>query len=440
MTGSLPDEPNLPVEAPDRGGCPPGAASAGPEDPVALVAGWSPLRTGAMSIRTHRLVRVTPGRMEFRSEWAARGFAAAFVVGFGAGAIAPWLIAASSEEPAWSVAVFRIACSAVCGAIALGFAALCYGLMRPIVFDTHAGVFRKGWRPPRRGNLARPPSAAPLAQVHALQLLASRGDEFTSYELNLVLKDGRRIGLVNHGDGDRLQADARALARFLGVRVWDGTRGPVDWGEEPAAAGEPADVCGIPDAAGGIAALRRGPKRTLLCGAALLAAASGTVLTGRWALRPRVDPGFYSAGSPYPYVDIRLRRGEIEILGRIRGADATGRRLAIEAERFNRYNLWGRVRLRPFPSPRRMVLRVGPETALHVRGREALTFEDFQPGRYVFAIARNRGPGEELPAREVALWSSPPRQSRRHPEAGSDGTGGKRAGVPRGGEGGTVLP
>ncbi len=37
------------------------------------------------------------------------------------------------------------------------------------------------------------------------------------YELNLILKDGSRLNVVDHGNRDALQGDARTLAEFLDV-------------------------------------------------------------------------------------------------------------------------------------------------------------------------------------------------------------------------------
>ena len=44
---------------------------------------------------------------------------------------------------------------------------------------------------------------------------------FYSYEINLVLKNGRRVNVADHGDLDSLRADADMLANFLEVPVWD---------------------------------------------------------------------------------------------------------------------------------------------------------------------------------------------------------------------------
>ena len=70
-------------------------------------------------------------------------------------------------------------------------------------------------------------SATPLSAIHALQLVSEhvRGNKssYWSYELNLVLGDGSRINVVDHGNLDQLRADAQTLAGFLNKPVWDAT-------------------------------------------------------------------------------------------------------------------------------------------------------------------------------------------------------------------------
>jgi len=55
------------------------------------------------------------------------------------------------------------------------------------------------------------------------RLSVSANRPFTSYELNLVLKDGSRRNLVDHGNLPALRDDARELAGFLIVPLWDAT-------------------------------------------------------------------------------------------------------------------------------------------------------------------------------------------------------------------------
>ena len=44
---------------------------------------------------------------------------------------------------------------------------------------------------------------------------------FYSYELNLVLADGSRVNVVDHGNLPRIRRDAAMLAGFLGVPLGD---------------------------------------------------------------------------------------------------------------------------------------------------------------------------------------------------------------------------
>lgn len=67
---------------------------------------------------------------------------------------------------------------------------------------------------------------AGLEDIHALQLLSEycRGGKkrsYYSYELNLVLRNGRRINVMDHGDCKKLREDAQTLSEFLDKPVWD---------------------------------------------------------------------------------------------------------------------------------------------------------------------------------------------------------------------------
>ena len=77
-----------------------------------------------------------------------------------------------------------------------------------------------------------------LTDVYAIQLIkeyvrdnsgskpgtVSYAGPYYSYELNLVLKDGERMNVVDHGDLQRIRADAIRLGGFLGsLPVWDAT-------------------------------------------------------------------------------------------------------------------------------------------------------------------------------------------------------------------------
>jgi hypothetical protein len=57
------------------------------------------------------------------------------------------------------------------------------------------------------------------------EFVSGSKNSYHSYELNLVLNDGSRINVVDHGNLERLRSDASTLSRFLDKPVWDATRG-----------------------------------------------------------------------------------------------------------------------------------------------------------------------------------------------------------------------
>ena len=66
----------------------------------------------------------------------------------------------------------------------------------------------------------------PFREIHAIQLISEHvsgnKSSYYSYELNLVSRDGVRTNVVDHGKLDQVREDAKTLAEFLEVPVWDG--------------------------------------------------------------------------------------------------------------------------------------------------------------------------------------------------------------------------
>jgi hypothetical protein len=186
-------------------------------EPVAIKTRWDPLVSGGASFRTRTLARVNPGRMEFPASLGAKLFAAVFgLMGLSA-------VVLGLANRHWFPLLFG-----------LGFAVLGAGLYyfgtTPVVFDRREGVFRRG-RATSSALINRlaPQQQARLDDIHALQILRERvsGDDRTydSFELNLVLTDGRRINVTDHGDYEALRRDAEVLGAFLARPVWDTVAG-----------------------------------------------------------------------------------------------------------------------------------------------------------------------------------------------------------------------
>jgi hypothetical protein len=183
------------------------------DEPVAKRTRWDPLVGGGASFRTRDLVIVNPERVEFPASLGTKLFGGVFaalgLAGFVTGIVARH----------WAPPLFGLAFTALGGG-------LLYSGTAPVVFDKRAGTFRRG-RTTARAALSRiaPAQHAPLDDIHALQILGERvsgtDGSYDSYELNLVLRDGRRVNVVDHGDYDTLRRDAETLSRFLGRPLWD---------------------------------------------------------------------------------------------------------------------------------------------------------------------------------------------------------------------------
>ncbi len=193
-------------------------------DPVAEQTNWTPAKRGGANFRTRKLIMVTPNRIEFRASLAAKIFFASFLLG-GMG------FAVGVSISHFSTGTFPFNPDKLVPLLAgMGFAIvggfLLYFGTAPIVFDKSRGVFCKG-RKARDGvfdsNALK--HFAGLEDIHALQLISEycRGSKrsYYSYELNLVLSNGRRINVMDHGDCEKLREDAQTLSQFLGKPVWD---------------------------------------------------------------------------------------------------------------------------------------------------------------------------------------------------------------------------
>lgn len=91
---------------------------------------------------------------------------------------------------------------------------------KPFTLDRSAGTYYLG----ARAVAGRPRTEqGSLADIRAIQLLSERisGDtSYTSYEINLVCRDGVRINVLDHGDHEAAQRAATLIGDYLKVPVW----------------------------------------------------------------------------------------------------------------------------------------------------------------------------------------------------------------------------
>lgn len=192
-------------------------------DPVAVQTAWTPAKGGGASFRTHNSVKMDTNRLEFRPSMGARIFYMVFFF-MGAG-IAVGFSSANVSQGTFSLnfnTVFPILFGLVFTVIG---GCLYYFGTKPVVFDRRRGSFWKGRTDPDAPRNVEIKDFARFENIHALQLISEhcRSDEhsYTSYELNLVLQDGNRINVIDHGDIQKLREDARKLSHFLDKPLWD---------------------------------------------------------------------------------------------------------------------------------------------------------------------------------------------------------------------------
>lgn len=199
-------------------------------DDLAIRISWHPANIGGTNFRSHKLVLTEPHRAEFRPTAGDLSFCLIFLVvglglilGFGA-AFLSGNVAFSSGSP-----LLLLIPVAVGLLFALVGGWMLYNSTAPVVFDKRIGSFWKG-RGTQVERLQRrdgEPHAA-FDHIHALQIISeecgSNKSIYYSYELNLVLADGNRINVVDHGNLEKMREDAGFLSRFLNVPVWDANR------------------------------------------------------------------------------------------------------------------------------------------------------------------------------------------------------------------------
>lgn len=98
---------------------------------------------------------------------------------------------------------------------------------KQIIFDYGEALFWKGKRPTAMNRTCKSDTWCKLDEIAGIQLLyehySREHKDRVSYELNLVLRSGRRLHVIDHANLGQIQKDAHQLAGFLGVPVWDGT-------------------------------------------------------------------------------------------------------------------------------------------------------------------------------------------------------------------------
>lgn len=191
------------------------------KDKLAEAIPWTPLKPGGSNFATHQLRRQGSHRLVYTISKTGLFFCLAFLVsGLIISAFSALFLSRDNEG-------FSMVIPLLVGLLFAGVGAgMLFSMARPMVFDLEAGFYWCGWRDRRKsGDLEG--KGLRLNCIHALQIISEycgSDSVYHSYELNLVLVNGQRLNLIDHGKISLIQQEAEELGRFLDVPVWDASR------------------------------------------------------------------------------------------------------------------------------------------------------------------------------------------------------------------------
>ncbi len=188
------------------------------DDPIARQTSWEPIKGTGANFRTRRLVKAGLGRIEFRATPLVHLLYLLLIL---AGPLAATVFYFPLRPFGYLVAI-PIAVGALISILGLWFY---WRATRPLVFDRNCGFFWKGGGEAPKGGPGG--DCARLEDIYAVQVVSdymrSAESSFYTYELNLIKDSTKRIYLLDHGNQALLREDAKALAMFLDVKLWDVT-------------------------------------------------------------------------------------------------------------------------------------------------------------------------------------------------------------------------
>ncbi len=183
-----------------------------PKNFTSINVDWSPMKSGGANFKTHALKNNGVNQMMFVASTGMFLFALFFSL---IGGIVGIVFLVSSGEIIPTIIGF------VFVAVGLGmyfFAAI------PRVFDKEQGFYWKGkLKRINEQSIMNCKEYCRLREVEAIQIVSeyvkSDKSRYYSYEINLVLRNGKRIHVIDHGNKKSIEKDAEQLSQFLKVPV-----------------------------------------------------------------------------------------------------------------------------------------------------------------------------------------------------------------------------
>lgn len=190
------------------------------DDPIASKVDWTPLRHGGSNFRTSHLEKISSNLLEIKPSIYMLLFLGVFFL------IGSILMVLGLLESDYLRAIFGLVF-----------------ILAPLKFIAHSlrivqiDAIQKQIKHKKNVFLEKLDSSSPISEhfkeIHAIQVVgeyvssnsgsSSSTSNYKSFEINLVLKNLRRVCLIDHGGHNTILNDAKTISQFLNVPLWDAT-------------------------------------------------------------------------------------------------------------------------------------------------------------------------------------------------------------------------
>ncbi|OZV68659.1 cytochrome b family protein [Winogradskyella aurantia] len=181
-----------------------------------------PLKGGGTNFKTHVLIKSSDSKLMYKPSYGIAIFCFIFLA-IGLGLLFLMFRGLIIQDSSADIPVLLLLI--VGGVFTMAGLLMFYHFYKPIVFDKTSGFYLKGYNTNNATTKkSKTSEQIALNTVVALQIIGEnvRGSKssFNSFELNLVLKDGSRKNIVDHGSLKSIVDDADLLSTFLDIPIW----------------------------------------------------------------------------------------------------------------------------------------------------------------------------------------------------------------------------
>lgn len=190
------------------------------DDPMAEKIDWHPMKPGGANFKTHVLKKKSSSQYKYGASVGAILFSGLFMtVGVLMFLTGTGILFNEADAP-FVLVIFGIIFALV------GFLFL-KQLSVAINFDSMHGYLWKGnKRPQLSGNVQDKNAVIYFSEIYAIQIIServkgSKSRVYYSHEINLILRDGKRFHVIDHGNHQQILEDVATLSQLINKPVWD---------------------------------------------------------------------------------------------------------------------------------------------------------------------------------------------------------------------------